>query len=445
MQTNAGISRRTVLKGAGVAVTLPFMESLLPKSLATPTAAARPPIRMGFFYVPNGVNMTSWFPTTEGPNYTLSTTLQPLEPFRSDFQVLGGLTLDKARANGDGAGDHARAGASFLTCAQARKTSGANFHAGPSADQIGAARLGDRTRIPSLEVGIERYRGTGNCDSGYSCVYETTLAWRNATSPVPTEVDPRIIFSRLFAARPNDPEVVRRNRLRGSVLNAVLEEANSLQTTLSGSDRQKLDQYLTNVTELEARIGRADTLPPVTLPDGTTAPRSIPSDLTAHYRLNLDLLALAFQTDVTRIGTFMLAKEGSEQQYRMVGVTGGHHSISHHQNRQENLEKLTKINTFHITQFAYLLEKLKSIPEGEGTLLDNCMLAYGSGIADGNAHAHNNIPILLAGKGGGTLTTGRFVRYPRETPVANLWLAMLERFGVSVPNFGDSTGVLRNL
>jgi hypothetical protein len=438
------ISRRTVLRGLGTVVALPFLESLLPRSL-TAAAAARPPRRMAFVYVPNGVILQDWLPKAEGTDFELPSILQPLAPVQKDVQVLSGLTCDKARPNGDGAGDHARASSAFLTGAQARKTAGANFQSGTSADQVAASRIGDRTRLPSLELGIERFRGTGNCDSGYSCVYEHTLAWRSPTSPLPTEVDPKLVFERLFSARPDDPDRVKRSRLRASVLDSVLQDAHELEKQLGGADRLKLDQYLSCVRELELRINRAEKLPEVQPPEGAAKPRIVPADLTEHFRLMCDLMVLAFQADVTRIATFMFAREGSDQKYRMIGVSEGHHELTHHRNDPAMQAKVRKINTYHVEQFAYLVGKLKAVPEGDGTLLDNCMVAYGSALGDGNRHTHHDLPVLLAGKGGGSLKTGRHVRYPKETPLNNLWLAMLDRMGAPTAQLGDSTGVLEGL
>jgi len=371
--------------------------------------------------------------------------LQPLSSVKDDVMVLSGLTCDNGRPNGDGACDHARASSAFLTGAQARKTAGANFRSGVSADQVAAQKLGDQTRLASLELGIEKFRGSGNCDSGYSCVYEHTLAWRNPTTPLPTEVNPQIIFDRLFSDNPNDPDRLKRGRLRASVLDAVLDDAHSLERQLGGADRQKLDQYLSSVRDLEDRIQRAEKLPPIQPPEGTKKPEQLPADLTEHFHLLSDLMVLAFQTDVTRIITCMFGREGSEQKYTMVGVNEGHHSITHHQNKPELQAKIRAINTFHIEQFAYFLSKLKSLKEGEGTLLDNCMVAYGSAIADGNRHEHGDLPVLLAGRGGGTIQTGRHTRVARETPINNLWLAMLERMGAPTKQLGDSTGVLQGL
>ncbi len=438
------ISRRRILKGLGACVALPLLDAMVPEPARGADVVASPK-RMAWVYIPQGAYMQNWMPTTEGADFELTPSLKPMAEHRSEMLVFGGLTCDKGRANGDGAGDHARAGGAFLTGAQPKKTAGANFRAGQSADQFAAMRLGDNTRLPSLELAIEAYRGAGNCDSGYSCVYEHTLAWRNATSPLPTEVNPKLVFDRLFSDKTRDAELSSRRRLRESILDSVLEDARSLQRSLGGADKQKMEQYLTSVREIEQRMTRAETLSPVTLPDDVSRPAGVPADLTEHIRLMCDLMVLAFQTDVTRISTFMLAREGSEQKYRMAGVNEGHHSISHHQNKQENIDKLNAISVYHMQQFAYLIGKLKSVKEGDRTLLDNCMIAYGSAIADPNRHAHEDLPIIMAGSGGGTLNTGRFIKYPRETPLNNLWLSMLERFGAPASKLGDSTGVLDRL
>ncbi|HTK75069.1 MAG TPA: DUF1552 domain-containing protein [Gemmataceae bacterium] len=438
------ISRRTVLRGLGTAVALPLLDAMLPAGFAR-VGTVTPPRRMAFIYTPNGAYMPYWMPKTEGTDFALPPCLEPMAEHRQDMIVFGGLTCDKSRANGDGAGDHARAGGAYLTGAQPRKTAGANFQAGISADQAAAQQLGERTRLPSIELAIERYRGAGNCDSGYSCVYEHTISWRDATTPVPPEVNPRQVFDRLFADKPNDPEVIARNQLRASVLDAVLDDARVLNNELGGNDKRKLDQYLSGVRELEKRIARAEPLTPAAVPDDVFRPVGVPADLTDHIRLMYDLMVLAFQTDSTRICSMMLGREGSEQKYRVVGVNEGHHSISHHQNRPDNLAKLKVINTYLVSQFAYFTGKLKSIKEGDGTLLDNCMVTYGSAIADPNRHAHHDLPVLMVGCGGGTIKPGRYIRYKAETPLNNLWLAMLERFGANVPKLGDSTGVLEGL
>jgi hypothetical protein len=438
--------RRAFLRGAGTVMALPFLESLVPRGLRAATAASAPPVRMAWFYIPQGAYMPHWSPKGEpGANYTLSDALQPMAEHRKDFNILGGLACDKARANGDGGGDHARSGGAFLTGAQPRKTSGINIQAGISVDQYAAAHLGQKTRFPSLEMAIEGYRGTGDCDSGYACVYEHTLSWRDATTPLPPEVNPQLVFDRLFAEKPDDPETIARNKLRTSVLDAVLTDAKSLNRELGGNDRQKLDQYLTSVRELEQQITRAETLSALTLPDDVSRPDGVPADLTEHIQLMCDLMVLAFQTDVTRISTLMLGREGSEQKYRMIGVNEGHHTISHHQNKPENLARLKLISIYQMERFAYLIKKMKSVKEGEGTLLDNTMLVLGSAIADPNRHAHEGLPIILAGRGGGTIKSGRYITYEDNTPVNNLWMSMLERFGAPAERIGDSTGTLGQL
>jgi hypothetical protein len=314
-----------------------------------------------------------------------------------------------------------------------------------SADQVAAARLGDRTRFRSLELAIDRYRSTGNCDSGYSCVYEHTLSWRNPTSPLPTESNPRMVFDRLFRGGQADAETSARNDLRTSVLDSVLDEANSLSRQLGGNDQRKLDQFLSGIREVEQRIARAATLAPVDVPRDFGRPAGVPADLTEHIRLMYDLMALAFQTDVTRIITFIVAREGSDFRYRMVGVTEGHHTLSHHQNRPANLAKLKAINVYFNQQLAYFIGKLKAVQEGEGNLLGNSMIAFGSAHSDPNRHGHDDLPILLFGQGGGSIRTGRYMRMPPRTPLNNLWIAMLERFGVPNARFGDGTGALQGL
>lgn len=438
------ISRRAALRGVGTVVALPLLDAMLPRGFGA-DKVAKPPRRMAFIYSPNGAVMPHWTPKKEGADFELPACLVPMKEFRDDMIVFSGLACDKARANGDGAGDHARASGAFLTGAQPKKTAGANFQAGVSADQLAARQLGDRTRLPSLELAVEKYRGAGNCDSGYSCVYEHTLSWRDATTPLPPEANPRQVFDRLFADKPNDPAAVARNELRASVLDAVLDDAKDLNRRLGGSDKKKLDQYLSSVRELEKRVTKADPLTPMVLPDDVSRPAGVPADLTEHIRLLCDLMVLAFQTDTTRISTFMLGREGSEQKYRTVGVTEGHHTISHHMNRPDNLDKLKLINTYLVSQLAYLTGKLKAVKEGDGTLLDHCMIAFGSAIADPNRHAHEDLPLLLVGRGGGTIKTGRHVRYKRDTPLNNLWLAMLGRAGAKADTLGDSTGVLDGL
>ncbi|MBY0526351.1 MAG: DUF1552 domain-containing protein [Gemmataceae bacterium] len=441
----APVSRRTVLKGLGAAISLPWLEAMGPLTAwaaDTPVAKAAPN-RMAFLYVPNGKNMADWTPKGEGTSFELPHILQPLSALKDDINVLTGLTADKARPHGDGGGDHARALGAFLTGCQPRKTDGTNIRAGISVDQVAAARVGDQTRLPSLEIGCEQGAMAGNCDSGYSCVYSSTMSWRSATQPLPKEVNPKLVFERLFG---NGPDALRaqRDQKRKSVLDFVREDSSDLSKKLGADDQRKLDEYFSAVRDVEQRILRAEKLPPVKAPD-YTKPTAIPAAFDEHLRLMADLLVLAFQADVTRVCTFVLANEGSNKAYPYIGVPEGHHDLSHHENNPKKKEKIRDINTFHVKQLAYLLTKLKAIKEGDGTLLDHCMIAYGSGNSDGNRHNHDDLPILLAGGGCGTIKTGRHIVFPKETPLNNLWLTMLDRMKVGLPNLGDSTGKLPSL
>jgi len=446
---NLRLSRRTILRGIGAAVALPWLEAMGPanswgaeaQSGVAPSAAA--PNRMAFVYVPNGKNMADWTPAKEGSDFELPAILEPLAKVKSELLVLTGLTADKARPHGDGGGDHARALGAFLTGCQPRKTDGTDIRAGISVDQVAAGRLADATRLPSLEIGCEAGAMAGNCDSGYSCVYSSTMSWKSATTPLPKEVNPKLVFERLFG-NTQDAGRAKRDARRTSILDFVREDAGDLNRRLGASDQRKLDEYFTAIRDIEQRIQRSATLPPVKVPE-YTKPNGAPSDFGEHIRLMYDLMALAFQADVTRVVTFVAANEGSNRPYSFIGVPEGHHDLSHHGNDLKKKEKIRDINKFHVTQLAYFLEKLKSIPEGDGTLLDHAMIAYGSGNSDGNAHNHDNLPVLLAGRGCGTVQPGRHIVYPKETPLNNLWLAMLDRIQVKVDILGDSTGTLSGL
>ncbi len=438
------ISRRTLLRGLGAALALPYLDIMGPLTAhATEDKPRTIPNRLAVLYVPNGKNMPDWTPAAEGADFELPHILQPLADVKDKLLVLTGLTADKARPNGDGPGDHARALSAFLTGVQPRKTDGTDIRAGISVDQVAAGRVGDQTRLPSLEIGCERGGMAGNCDSGYSCVYSSCISWRSATTPLPKEVDPKIVFERLFGSGP-DSQRAKRDADRQSILDFVKEDADSLKTRLGATDQRKLDEYFSAVRDIEERIERAKKMPEVKQPD-IAKPKRTPADFQEHIRLLCDLLVLAFQADITRVSTFVFANEGSNRPYPFINVSEGHHDLSHHGNDPKKRTKIRDINTFHVTQLAYLLGKLKAIPEGDGTLLDHCMIAYGSGNSDGNAHNHDDLPVLLAGGGCGTLKTGRHLRYPKDTPLNNLWLGTLERMKASVPTLGDSTGVLKGL
>ncbi|MDB6110255.1 MAG: hypothetical protein JWR69_2005, partial [Pedosphaera sp.] len=386
------IPRRTFLKGLGTAIALPLLESMVPSRVVAAAAGATGagfPKRMAFVYVPNGVIMEQWTPSAIGGDFKLPAILEPLQPFQKDLLVLSGLAQDKARANGDGGGDHARASATFLTGCQARKTAGAEIRAGVSVDQVAAQRIGRQTRFPSLELGCDRGHQSGSCDTGYSCAYSYNISWKTESTPLPPEVDPRLAFERLFgngSRKQVDENQALRARYQKSILDFVMEDASQLKRNLGATDRHKLDEYLTAIREMEQRIEGAERFA-VTLPD-YQRPHGIPKEFAHHVQLMFDLLTLAFQTDSTRISTFVLAHDGSERSYPDIGAPEGHHTLSHHQDNSEKIRKLALINHFHMTQFAYFLQKLKSVREGDGTLLDNCMVVYGSGISDGNSHAH---------------------------------------------------------
>lgn len=445
------IPRRRFLKGLGTAVALPLLEAMVPplQAVASAASAKTSPKRMAFVYVPNGVNMADWTPKNVGTNFDLPMILEPLTEHQKDFMVLSGLAVDGARSHGDGGGDHARANAAFLTGCHPRKTPGADIQAGVSVDQIAAEKIGRETRLPSLEIGCEANRQAGMCDTGYSCAYQANLSWKTPTTPMPPEIDPRSVFERLFgfgSLAETKEARTRRQRHEKSILDFVRDDAKQLQKNLGVTDRRKLDEYLTAVRDLEQRIERAEkfaaALPDFNRPTGIPGG---PDGFEKHIRLMYDLLTLAFQTDTTRITSFMIAYDGSNRPYRNIGVPEGHHDLSHHSGDEAKMKKIAQINLFHMKQFAYFLEKLKSIKEGEGTLLDNCMIVYGSAIGDGNAHNHDNLPILLAGRGGGAFKPGQHIKLSKETPLTNLYLTMLDTMEVSAERVGDSTGRLQGL
>jgi Protein of unknown function (DUF1552) len=442
------LSRRTVLRGLGTAIALPWLEAMAPGAGPVTPSGALPPRarRMAFLYVPNGVHMTDWRPKQEGAGFMLSPTLEPLQPFRDELLVLTGLAQHNSEALGDGGGDHARALSCFLTGVHPLKTDGANIHVGTSVDQVAASRLGSQTRLPSLELGLERGGQSGNCDSGYSCAYSSNISWRSPTTPMAKEINPRSVFDRLFAGRGKTGSAADRQKrelYKKSILDFALEDAQQLRGRVGLSDRRKLDEYLTSLREIEQRISRAERSTGA-LPGGATRPAGIPKDFAEHAHLMFDLIALAFQTDTTRICTFMFANEGSSRPYPMIGVPEGHHDLSHHGNDPKKQAKLAKINRFHIELFAYLLGKLRGIREGDQSLLDASLIVYGSGISDGNAHNHDDLPVLLAGKGGGTIKPGRHVKYSPQ-PLNNLYLSLLDRMDAPTDRLGDSTGRLAKL
>jgi hypothetical protein len=424
---------------------LPLLDAMLPRATwAAGAAAGRPPVRLAFVFFPNGAIMPAWRPKGEGRDYELSETLQPLADFRDDINIISGLAQDNGRAKGDGAGDHARSAASFLTGAHPVKTSGADIRVGISVDQLAAERVGQSTRLPSLELGIEPGRNAGSCDSGYSCAYSNAISWKTPNTPMAKEIHPRLVFDRLFGTGDSDQRAMRRKLYRKNILDLVAADADRLKSELGNTDRRKIDEYFTSVRELELRIAKAERAAEEKKPD-FEVPNKTPKDPVEHIRLMYDLLALAFRTDTTRIATFMVANEGSNRAYPMVGVNAGWHELSHHRYEEDKIAKIKKIDLFHADQFAYFLAKLKSVQEGDGTLLDNCMVLYASGLSDGNRHDHHDLPVVLAGRAGGRISTGRHIKTGGETPMNNLFLSMLERVEVQVDSFGDSTGPLKEV
>lgn len=427
------VDRRTMLRGAGVAFALPLLDAMSVRARAREAAAPR---RLVVVYAPNGVNRDLWTPAV-GALDALPPTLAPLEPWKRDALVLGGLTLDTARANGDGPGDHARANAAFLTCAQPRKADGA-IHVGASIDQVAARAVGAATRFRSLEIGCEDGAQSGQCDSGYACAYSSNLSWSTPTTPVPKEVDPRQLFDRLFREGEegeSDAERAARLARRRSVLDLVREDARRLAQRLGANDRRKLDEYETSVRELERRLARAaegggD------VPD-SARPAGIPKDRGEHARLLADVLVLALKTDATRIATFALANEGSNASHPTLGVPEGHHEISHHGGDADKRAKVAKVDRFHVECLAHLVGRLAEADERGARLLDSTHVLYGSGIGDGNRHDHGDLPIVVLGGG---VTGGRCVVAPKETPLANLHVTLARALGAEVERFSDSTG-----
>lgn len=439
------LSRRTVLRGAATAISLPLLEAMVPTHAAM-ARSSETPLRLVFLNVPNGIHMPAWTPTGEGPKFEFASTMKPLEKYRQYVSVFTGLTLDGGRAHGDGPGDHARSGASFLTGAHPRKTDGADIKNGISVDQVAAAAVGHKTRFASLELGMEGSSQSGNCDSGYSCAYSSNLAWRNESSPLAKEMDPSAVFDRLFGTGDNVSNRAQRSAQtarRKSVLDFALEDAKGLKRKLGIADQRKLDEYLYAVRDVENRLTRTDKL--AVGEDGKPTyarPAGVPRVWEEHCKLMMDMIALALRTDSTRILTFMLANEGSNRGYPEIGAPESHHDLSHHGKSEDKQAKLQKINEFHLKQLAYLADQLASIEEGDGNLLKNSMILYGSGISDGDRHNHDDLPIVMLGNAGGRVKRPGHWKFPQDTPLCDLYLWMLNQMEVKADRFGDSKSVL---
>jgi hypothetical protein len=441
------LDRRAFLRGLGASLGLPFLDAMVP-AVAAP-APVRPQ-RLVFLYSPNGRHMERWTPLGIGRAFTFSPTLEPLAPLRDQITIVSGLDHEQAKAMGDGPGDHARANACFLTGVHPRKTAGNDVHAGISADQIAAAKIGHLTRLPSLELGCDNVRAAGRCDSGYACAYQFNLSWKSATTPMPPETSPRAVFERLFGGGSSRADAAaRESRLRWkkSVLDFALEDASTLSRSLGSADRAKLDEYLTSVREVERRIERDEASGAQSAQAAAQPPpEGIPKHFGDHLRLMFDLLALALQSDSTRVATFLMASEASLRPFDELGIPEAHHFLSHHQGNPGKLEKIAQIDRWYATQVAYFLTTLQKMADaGGGSVLDNSMVVYGCGIADGNDHGHENLPLLVAGRGGGQLSPGQHCVFEGATPVTNLHRALLAHMGVPVERLGDSTGLLEGI
>ncbi len=437
------LDRRSLLHGAGVALALPMLEAMQPaRRLLAGPAATTPTVRLAWVFFPNGTHSDRWLTSSEGDTWKITPSLEPLADLRSEISVLRGLAQVNARALGDGPGDHARSAAAFLTGAHPVKTAGSRIRVGKSIDQIVADTYGAATRLPSIELGTEQGRSAGSCDSGYACAYSNSISWRSDTQPMGKEINPRQAFERLFGSASNSgKDSAMRMAMRTSILDAVRQSRNSLVKKLGTDDRQKMEEYFSSIREVETRLEQA--AEPVDLGD----PNAIEqfedfADFGKQIRLMYDLMVLAFRTDTTRIATFMVANEGSNRSFPMIDIKEGHHQLSHHQNKKDSYEKVAKIDRYYCEQFGYFINRLKETTDGEASLLDNSLVVYGGAISDGNKHDHDDLPILLAGRGGGHVKSGCFHKFDKDTPLNNLYLTMANRCGVDLAELGDSNGLL---
>ena len=434
--------RRTFLRGAGVVLGLPLLDAMFPAFAAAQDTAR--PLRLSFVYVPQGIIMDKWTPTAEGAAFEFPPIMAPLAPFRDRLLVLSGLAHDNATAqDGEGAGEHARASAVFLTSVHPKKTEGLDFRAGISLDQIVAEEFGKHTQLASLETGVDANEVVGQCDCGYSCAYINTLCWRTPTTPIPMENQPRAVFERLFGDSDSTNPAERRDRIEEdrSILDFLSEDVGRILPTIGPSDRSKLTEYFDAIRDIERRVQMAETQSGRELPT-VERPIGIPETFSEHVKLLMDLQILALQTDLTRVSTFMMGRESNPRVYSELGISDSYHPLTHHQHDPAKIAKCIQIDTLHTKLLAYFLDKLRSTRDGDGSLLDHTMLIYGSAISDGNMHLHYDLPILFVPPKGSHIKAGRHVRYPSHTPVANLYLTVLDTLGIRLSSFGDSTGKL---
>ena len=430
------LPRRTFLRGLGVTVALPLLDAMVPAMSALAATPAKPVRRLGFVYIPMGMNPVPWTPGAEGRITELSPSLMSLTPYLDHLTVVTNLELRNANTTGN----HASSNAAFLSCARAKRTESSDYESGTTIDQIAARHTGSETPIPSLELGTDLIAQVGNCDNGYACVYMNNLSWSSPTTPLPTEADPRVVFERLFGDGGSTEERRAEMRKNASILDWVMQEMSGLRAKLGAGDRTKVNEYLDTVREVERRIQRAEQQSSESALPDLDRPASVPESWEDHVKLMFDLQVLALQADLTRVITFQLAREGSTRTYPQIGVPEPHHPVSHHTNDPEKLAKLAKINAYHVSLFGYLLEKLGATPDGDGTLLDHATYLLGSGMGNPDVHDHQNLPIVLARGGAGGIKGGRHLKHENLTPLANLHLTLLDHVGVHLDSFVDSTG-----
>ena len=442
------LSRRTVLRGLGVSLSLPFLDSMVPAQTPLAKTAAAPNVRLGLCYIPHGAVMANWTPATTGPISQMTRTLAPLEPYRNQTTIVSNLAHKMAApaGPGDNGGDHTRSPAVFLNGVHPKRTDGADIRAGVTIDQMAAQKIGQQTPLPSLEMAIEDFSGlVGSCDVGFSCAYMNTISWSTPTTPLPMEINPRVVFTRLFGDGATAEERMERIERQRSILDAIGGQVRRIQNAVGASDRARVSEYLDSVREVERRIQLAEKQSQNSALDVPQSPSGIPDDHEDHTKLMFDLMALAFQADITRVSTMMMAREVSYRTFPKLGISEGFHPASHHQNNADRLETLTKINTYHVSLVAHLLERLKSTPDGDGNLLDHSLVLYGSGMSNSNIHNHSPLPVIVAGGAAGRLKGGRHLSYPENTPMSNLLLSILHKAGIEQESVGDSTGPLTEL
>ena len=442
--TKKHISRRTFIRGVGVTMSLPFLESMVPAQTPLAKTAANPQIRLGLCFMPHGAVLANWTPAEEGP-LKLSPILAPLEAYKDQVVVVSNLSHAMAgpQGPGDNGGDHTRCPAVFLNGVHPKRTDGADIFAGVTIDQIAAGKIGQETLLPSLELAIEDYSGlVGSCDVGFSCTYMNTISWRTPTTPMPMEINPRVVFDRMFGDGATPEQRLKRIESQRSILDAVNDQIRRLQGGLGSTDRNRVVEYMDTVREIERRIQISEKQNSNTNLDVPKTPAGIPDDYIEHTKLMFDLMALSFQADITRISTFMMAREVSYRTFPKLGISESFHPASHHQNLPARLEALTRINAHHVQLFSHVLERLKATPDGDGNLLDHSLLLYGSAMSNSNVHNHGPLPVLVAGGAAGRMKGGRHIKYPENTPMSNLLMTILDKAGIPQESVGDSTGFL---